>query len=125
MCRKAAGSFVGVLLDDLHWTRGTPARLYSSNGIARGFCAACGTPLFLHNEASPRIPGSIGAFDDPGAFPLAFERGIEARLPQVDTLSDLPNFGTSEEDYPEATARAARTSRQDPDHDTEIWPAPS
>lgn len=125
MCQKAAGNLfgarIGVKVEDLSWTRGTPARFYSSEGVARGFCMNCGTPLFFHNEASQRVAVSIGAFDNPRDILLRFELGIEARLPQVDQLRDLPNFGTSEEDDPDGTARAARTSRQHPDHDTDAW----
>ena len=57
---------------------------------------------------------------DDGA--LAFERGIEGRPPQVDELAERPSFGTSEEDDPEGTEIARRTSRQHPDHDKMEWP---
>lgn len=128
MCQKAAGNLfgarIGVLLTDLRWTRGAPSRFYSSEGVARGFCKDCGTPLFFHNETSERISMSIGAFDQPADIALEFELGIEGKLPQVAQLAGLPNFGTSEEDDPEGTARARQTSRQHPDRDTEDWPEP-
>jgi hypothetical protein len=127
MCQKAAGNFfgarVGVLLSDLLWTRGEPARFLSSQGSARGFCSHCGTPLFFHNLESERISISIGAFDEPGDIALAFELGIEGKLPQIGQLHSLENFGTSEEDDPEGTERARRTSNQHPDHDTVNWTA--
>lgn len=127
MCQKAAGNLfgarVGVMLSDLAWTRGEPARFYSSEGNARGFCRDCGTPLFFHHEESPRISISIGAFDRPAEIPLAFELGIEGKLPQVAQLQSLENFGTTEEDDPEGAEHAQRTSRQHPDHDTDQWPA--
>lgn len=127
MCQKAAGNFfgarIGVLLKDLTWTRGQPSKFFSSQGVARGFCNRCGTPLFFHNEASERISISIGAFDQPGAITLEFELGIEGKLPQLAQLQNLPNFGSSEDDDPEGTALARKTSRQHPDHDTEAWPA--
>ncbi len=126
MCQKAAGNLfgarVGVLVRDLTWTRGQPSKFYSSEGIARGFCGDCGTPLFYHNEESERISISIGAFDDPSDIALAFELGIEGKLPQTAQLVDLPNFGSSEEDDPEGTALARRTSHQHPDNDTYDWP---
>ncbi|MEQ8402008.1 MAG: GFA family protein [Roseitalea porphyridii] len=125
MCQKAAGNFfgarIGVLAGDLTWTRGRPKKFYSSEGIARGFCNNCGTPLFFHNEDSERISISIAAFDDPTDIALDFELGIEGKLPQVSQLQSLPNFGTMEEDDPDGTERAKRTSRQHPDHDTEDW----
>jgi hypothetical protein len=125
MCQKAAGNLfgarIGVLLKDLTWTRGQPSTFHSSQGVARGFCNRCGTPLFFHNEESERVSLSIGAFDQPAAIALEFELGIEGKLPQVGQLQDLPNFGSSEEDDPEGTKRARETSRQHPDHDTSEW----
>ena len=126
MCQKAAGNLfgarIGVALEDLTWTRGTPAEFESSQGARRGFCQDCGTPLYFLGTGAERISVSIGAFDEPERIPLAFELGIEGRLPQVDQLADLPNFGTSEEDDPEGTELAAETTRQHPDHDTKEWP---
>jgi hypothetical protein len=126
MCQKASGNLfgarVGVLVRDLSWTRGEPARFHSSAGHARGFCRDCGTPLFFHTEGGERISLSIGAFDRPAEIPLAFELGIESRLPQVAQLPRLPNFSTTEEDDPEGAADIRRTSRQHPDHDTDRWP---
>ena len=65
---------------------------------------------------------SIGAFDRPAEIPLAFELGIEGKLPQVAQLQSLESFGTTEEEDPEGAARIRSTSRQHPDHDTDHWP---
>ncbi len=125
MCQKAAGNFfgarVGVLLTDLEWTRGEPARFFSSEGAARGFCSSCGTPLFFQNMESERISISIGAFDEPNDIALAFELGIEGKVPQLSQLGALESFGTTEDDDPDGAARARRTSNQHPDHDTDSW----
>ena len=132
MCQKAAGNLfgarVGVRAEDLTWTRGEPARFASSEGVARGFCRDCGTPLFFHTEGSEQATVATGAFDEPQGIALAFELSMEGRLPQVAQvaqvaqLAELPNFGTSEEDDPEGTETARRTSWQHPDHDTAEWP---
>ncbi|MGB0966495.1 MAG: GFA family protein, partial [Litorivicinus sp.] len=126
MCQKAArnlfGTRIGVLVSDLTWTRGEPSKFYSSEGVARGFCANCGTPLFYHNEESERVAVSIGAFDSPSDIALAFELGIEGKLPQVAQFAALENFGTSEDGDPEGTELARRTSRQHPDHYTDRNP---
>jgi hypothetical protein len=125
MCQKAAGNFfgarVGVLLSNLTWTRGVPARFFSSEGVARGFCSNCGTPLFFHNTSSKRISISIGAFDQPQDLALAFELGIESKLPQLAQLASLENFGSTEDDDPQGADQAKRTSNQHPDHDTADW----
>jgi hypothetical protein len=122
MCQKAYGNFfsalVGVPLTDLEWTRGRPTVFSSSQGIERGFCERCGTPLSFFRAGGEHISLSIGAFDDPSSIPLEFELGIESRLPQVDQLASLPNFGSSEEDDPEGAQLARATSNQHPDHDT-------
>lgn len=121
MCQKAYGNFfaalVGVYRDDFSWTRGEPSSFESSQGIKRGFCADCGTPLYFLRDGSENISLSIGAFDDPASIPLAFELSMESKLPQMATLPDLPNFGTTEDDDPEGAALAKATSRQHPDHD--------
>ena len=126
MCQKASGNLfgarVGVRREDFAWTRGTPAVFESSRGVQRGFCSRCGTPLFFLGPQGEHISVSIGAFDRPRLIPLAFELGIEGKLPQVSQIGSLPNFGSSEEDDPEGTERARRTNRQHPDHDTDRWP---
>ena len=127
MCQKAAGNFfmalVGVPLTDFAWTRGQPAAFKSSDLVERGFCADCGTPLFFRHAENQHISMAIGAFDDPDAIPLAFQLGMEGRLPQVDQLADLKDFGATEDAIPEAAAIKA-SNRQHPDHDTDAWPEP-
>ena len=48
MCQKAFGNYFAPLVTAkaVEWTRGTPALFRSSNMARRGFCSACGTPLF-------------------------------------------------------------------------------
>ena len=126
MCQKASGNFfaalVGVPLIDLTWTRGKPARFSSSDGIDRGFCRDCGTPLFFHRLSGENISMTIAAFDTPAVIPLAFELGNEGRMPQLAQLGRILTYGTSEEADPEGTDLARRTKHQHPDHDTEVWP---
>jgi hypothetical protein len=127
MCQKAVGNFfaalVGVIKADLTWTRGTPATFQSSDGVARGFCRDCGTPLFYHAVAGAHVSLCIATFDDPAAIPLVFESGLEGRLPQIDQLGDVTSYGTTEEDMADQVAAIRASNRQHPDHDTERWPA--
>lgn len=122
MCQKAYGNFfsalVGVYWDDFEWTRGEPSAFESSQGISRGFCRDCGTPLFFRREGGEHISMSIGAFDDPASIPLRFELGMESKLPQMAQLPELPNFGTTEAVDPDGAELAHATSHQHPDHDT-------
>lgn len=93
---------------------------FSSAEISRGFCNACGTPLFYGHPDGYGI--CIGAFDDPGALPLSHECSMEARLPQNDHLGRLRNMGTTQEDMGKEAVRIAASNRQHPDHDTDVWP---
>ena len=123
MCQKAYGNFfaplVSVTEGTLAWTRGEPQRFRSSNQVARGFCAACGTPLTY--EAPDGVALSIGAFDDPSVIEPVIVFGIEGRLPYVDGLPDLP-VRTTSQDEAENPYLKSIVSHQHPDHDTETWP---
>ena len=73
MCQKAVGNvfaaLVGAPNDELVWTRGTPATFASSDLAERGFCAACGTPLFYRTIGGTRTGLTIGSLDDPSVAP--------------------------------------------------------
>jgi hypothetical protein len=124
MCQKAVGglfaALVGVKNADLTWTAGEPARFESSEGVDRGFCRDCGTPLFFHRRSGGHVSISIGSFDEPAAIPLDFEWGIESRLPQIGQLGHLPGYASTED--ADGAALAAATSRQFPDTDADDDP---
>jgi hypothetical protein len=126
MCQKATGNFfaalIGVPLEDFTWTRGAPSSFRSSDHVQRGFCSQCGTPLFFRHDQSQHISMSIGAFDHPETIPLAFQLGMESRLPQVDQLAGLMDYGTTEDSDPDDFAAIKASNRQHPDHDTATWP---
>jgi hypothetical protein len=121
MCQKASGNLLAPLVaapnDALAWTRGEPAAFRSSANVDRGFCAACGTPLFYRDVTGSRINLMIGTLDDPTAFPPARQVGTEARVPWFDTLPTLHDAGPTEDEDPAWAAAIAATSRQHPDHD--------
>lgn len=64
---------------------------------------------------------SIGAFDNPASIPLNYQLGMEGRLPQIDQLATVQNFGTTEQDMPDDAARIRASNNQHPDHDTDGW----
>ena len=64
---------------------------------------------------------AIGAFDDPREIAPLIQWGIEAKLPYVDTIAQLPGEDTSA-DTSSAPYLADLVSYQHPDHDTEQWP---
>ena len=123
MCQKAFGAFYAPLVSvrgaRLTWTRGEPKRFQSSNVARRGFCAECGTPLTY--EAPDGMALAIGAFDEPEEIAPVIQWGIEAKLPYVDDIPDLPGEDTMA-DQGAASFLSSLVSYQHPDHDTEEWP---
>ncbi|WP_108124653.1 GFA family protein [Saccharospirillum mangrovi] len=128
MCQKASGNFfsalVGVPLNDFTWTRGNPHVFRSSEFVERGFCHKCGTPLFFKHDKNAHISMTIGSFDEPKDIPLEFQLGMESRLPQVDQLAHLKDYGSTEQNDPDGSTGIKDTNRQHPDHETTEWPVP-
>ena len=125
MCQKAFGGFgaalVSVPLKAFEWTRGKAAEFRSSAIVARGFCAACGTSLYMHDDDDPNIELAIGSLDDPNAVgALRNQTGVESKVAWFDTMPELPGETTNENNP--AAADGRYRSRQHPDHDTEHWP---
>lgn len=123
MCQKAFGNFYAPLVSvrqaKLTWTRGEPKKFRSSNFAFRGFCGECGTPLSY--EAPDGVALAIAAFDEPEEIAPTIQWGIEAKLPYVDHIHELPGQST-EEDAEAAGFINDIVSYQHPDHDTEQWP---
>ncbi len=65
---------------------------------------------------------TIGSFDHPKNIPLEFQLAMEARLPQIDQLAELRDYGKTEEDDAEGAAAIRASNRQHPDHETSKWP---
>ena len=133
MCQKqfgnAFGAFADVHSDHFHLTRGTPGWFQSSDDATRGFCAACGTPLFYRYLSTPRIAVSIGSLDRHAEVRPQAQYGIEGREPWFGTLHLLPATATGDGDNgagdtPERFEAIRRSCRQHPDHDTPDWPPP-
>ncbi len=124
MCQKAmagpVGPCVSVKSDQVEWTRGERKRFASSNKVWRGFCGDCGTPLTF--EWSPKVIDlAIAAFDDPAALKPVVQMALDAAVPWIADLADLPTPGSGEAAQMQAHY-AAVVSHQHPDHDTDQWP---
>ncbi len=126
MCQKAVAnafiSLVSVETDKLSWTRGAATEFMSSGNTARGFCARCGTPLYMRDLDGTKVFLTIGSLDEPNRVPPKRQVGNESRLDWFAALHDLPGSSATEEDWPEGAAAIAATNNQHPDHDTETWP---
>ena len=127
MCQKAVGNLFAALVaapkDALVWTRGSPSVFMSSQHVERGFCSACGTPLFYNDVTGNRINLTIGSLDNPQAFPPKGSTGSEGMLPWFKTLPEIKDYGATEAGDQASWAAAIKsTNHQHPDHDTAEWP---
>jgi hypothetical protein len=120
MCQKAVGGPFAVLAavagPAVTWTRGAPARFRSSNGGARLFCSACGTPLAFQDLEDGGIELTVGSLDKPMEAAPVSASGTESYLSWVDRVPDLP--GRSTDATVSSAGRALPISYQHPDHDT-------
>lgn len=125
MCQKAAGSYFmalgGTTLDHFEITRGTPSWFKSSAPVSRGFCAACGTPLFFSTDGGNRISVTLGSLDDPASVTPLRNDGVEAMVRFFTALAGLPGTLSGRDDLPGGLAAIASSNRQHPDHDTPHW----
>ena len=100
MCQKAVGNAFAALapvrLADFTWTRGAPAVFRSSSAAERGFCPACGTPLFFRYVDSEWIDVTIGSLDDPERAPPERHYGVESRLSWLKRVDALPSEETTD-----------------------------
>ncbi len=126
MCQKAVGGPFAALVaaprDALVWTRGAPARFPSSDQVERGFCGACGTPLYYDYKAGPTVNLTICSFDDPDQFPPHTQFGTEGRRAWFHALIGIAEAGETAATMPGLANDIAQSNRQHPDCDTAIWP---
>ena len=100
MCQKASGGVFGTFLEvdreKLVWTDGE-ASVYRSSKIAtRGFCGACGTPLYFAYDDGGRVDLTVGALDEPELVTPRYHFAIESRLDHLHHLDDLPEERSDE-----------------------------
>lgn len=128
MCQKAAGNYFmplgGAKRDAFEITRGEPSWFRSSGPVRRGFCAACGTPLFFETVGFDGINVTLGSLDDPAAVPPVSTYGTEAKMPWLAEAAARDGRTTEEEEFLDGkrVRDIAATNRQHPDHDTGTWP---
>ncbi len=125
MCQKAAGGYFmalgGTTLDQFEITRGEASWYKSSAPVSRGFCAACGTPLFFRTDGDDWISVTLGSLDDPASVAPLRNDGVEAMVPFFTALAGLPGTVSERDDLPGGLDAIVSTNRQHPDHDTGHW----
>ncbi|MFD2236283.1 GFA family protein [Aureimonas populi] len=94
-CRKATGAafttWVCIPEKDFALLAGRPAYRRSSAACNRGFCAACGTPLFMLYDGDGEVTVSLGSLDEPRAVRVSYQIWTEERLAPA-PAADLPSF---------------------------------
>jgi hypothetical protein len=125
MCQKAFGAWGAALVSvpfvNFTWTRGQSGVFRSSSIVDRGFCAACGTPLFMREDGDSNIELAIGTLDNPADIPpMSRQSAVESRLPWFNTMHALREERMS--DYRTPQEMEKLKSRQHPDHDTDVQP---
>lgn len=93
-CRKATGAafstWVGFESERTKWAKGAPYFYASSEGVERGYCQACGTPLTYAGEKwAGELHFLIGVFDDPSLFTPRTEAFPEDALSWAPRMKDL------------------------------------
>lgn len=128
MCQKAVGNYFaalgGVAQKDFELTRGEPSWFHSSDVVRRGFCPACGTPMFYQEVGGDHVNILLGTLDDPWAVPPEWQSDVYGKpgwFGGLDTLPESIGDETSDEQAARYD-RIARTNHQHPDHDTAVWP---
>ena len=101
-CQLASGApllaWVTFPTTGFRWTAALPATFASSKGVARGFCARCGTTLTWASAKSPdQIDIASATLDDPALAPPADHIWVRSRLPWMRCDDGLPEYETRRE----------------------------
>lgn len=107
MCQRATGGVAAALKEvprvAVTWTTREPDRYRSSPIAARGFCAACGTPLTYEGDGSANLDLTVGSFDEPDRLRPVANSGVESRHAAWIDTRGLPEQRT--QDLPNTTAK--------------------
>lgn len=100
MCRRHSGapalSFFHFPRGSFQWVRGRPRRYRSSRYAERGFCAACGSILTMHEEVlEDRVQVTVGSLDHPERVSPDDHVWTRDQLPWFTIDDALPKFDAS------------------------------
>jgi len=92
-CRKHSGApaaaFAGFDEPNVRVTKGQITKFQSSPGVARGFCATCGSTLTCSGDRWPgEVHFHVGAFDRAADLPPKLDYYPEEHLPWVCLVSE-------------------------------------
>ncbi len=97
MCQRATGNAFAPLIEvpRQNFSITGEVREWASSSISvRGFCPACGTPLYLADNDGEVIELMAGALDRGTSFDPLYNYGVESRMGWTLDLPDLPDRET-------------------------------
>lgn len=94
-CRRAVGGplnvWIGYRPAQVRFTRGTPKSFSKTKGVARTFCADCGTSIGYVDQGLPdEVHLTVGFMDVPENFRPLAHAYVRMRLPWIELADDLP-----------------------------------
>ena len=101
-CRRHSGSvmttFAGFKPDQVVYTGAMPNR-HRSDGITRGFCGECGSPVSYENDDMPdEVHLQLGLFDDPDLLAAQNHSFLGEKVGWLHADEHLPESGWDRED---------------------------
>ena len=99
-CRRATSSpvtaWISVPRASFRFTRGTPVAFASSDGVRRGFCGTCGSPLSYENDHLPdEVHIYAASLADPSAARPMRHVFAQEQLPWHEVHDTLPRYATT------------------------------
>lgn len=109
MCRRSSGAafmtFVHFPAGDFVWIGARPTRYRSSDDAERGFCAACGSTLSMHEAIlADRVQVSLGSLDRPDLVRPDDHVWTSSQLPWLEVVDEAPRFPTISDAVPSRAA---------------------
>ena len=99
-CRKHSGApclgFVHFPRESFVWIGSEPKKYRSSKYAERGFCAACGSILSMHEEVlGERVQVTLGSLDHPELVQPDDHVWVQSRIAWFDIDDALPRYPAS------------------------------
>ena len=89
-------TWISVPKNNFAFTKGSPRYFSSSQGVKRGFCENCGSPLTYENE---RLPDEVhfyaASLIDAARVTPSKHVYVSEQLPWLEVIDDLPRFATT------------------------------
>jgi hypothetical protein len=107
-CRRATSApvvtYAGFMADQVEWKAEKPALFHSSQGVERGFCARCGSPISFTGEKWPdEVHLFVASFEEPNNFAPTSHVHVAEKLAWLHLGDGLPRYATTPREGPPIT----------------------